>query len=279
VHVTARGDAGLAATAPDVTINARKAALTVALEGPATEHVGLPIEYRVRVTNTSKFPAPHTVLTAQIPAELEIVDVAKEGRSGNNRLSWNLGSLGAGENATVSFRVRSMKTPGDITLNAMATAECTDEARATIRTNLQGVAAMVVEVVDKFDPHRVGEDEDYVITVHNQGSADETNVTVVATIPDEMDFVSASGASQNSAEGRVIRFRPLARLAPKETATWHVITKCQRLGDVRFKTEVSSDSHKTPVVETESTVIFGREQTQPGSNAPATNPPTRTGRP
>ena len=53
----------------------------------------------------------------------------------------------------------------------------TGESRAC--TVWRGYAGLLLEMIDTVDPIQVGEMTDYVITITNQGTADDTNITTV----------------------------------------------------------------------------------------------------
>ena len=71
-------------------------------------------------------------------------------------------------------------------------------------TDLQGIPALLMEVVDEIDPVTVGDETTYVITVTNQGSAQDQNVTIVCNLEEAMSFVSGTGTSAVTAEGGTV---------------------------------------------------------------------------
>jgi uncharacterized repeat protein (TIGR01451 family) len=113
-----------------------------------------------------------------------------------------------------------------------------------------------LEVVDVSDPIEVGADETYIITVTNQGTADDNNIRIVCTLPDEEDFVAAQGPAKFKVEAKTVAFEPLPSLAPKDKAVYRVVVKGTKAADVRFKTSLTSDMLTSPVEETESTHIY-----------------------
>ena len=54
-------------------------------------------------------------------------------------------------------------------------------------------------------------------------------------------------------------FAPLKLLAPKAKATYRVIVKGVKAGDVRFRVSLTSDQMTSPAGETESTHIYSDE--------------------
>ena len=105
----------------------------------------------------------------------------------------------------------------------------------------------------------IGSKETYRIKVTNQGSAKDTNIDIVCTIPPEQTYVSSSGPTTATVKGNVLTFAPLPTLAPKAVATFKVITKGAKAGDSRFRVEMTTDVTTSPVMETESTHIYSDE--------------------
>ena len=93
----------------------------------------------------------------------------------------------------------------------------------------------------------------YEIIVTNQGSADGTNIAVTCTLSPEQGYVSATGLTQATVDGQVVRFAPLPSLDPKAKATYRVVAKAVKAGDVRFTVSMISDQQTIEVKETEST--------------------------
>ena len=109
-------------------------------------------------------------------------------------------------------------------------------------------------MVDISDPIAVGNNETYVITATNQGSAPDTNIRITCTLENTQQYVSSSGATTGSSAGSTITFAPLATLAPKAQATWRVTVKAVKAGDVRFTAVMNTDQLTRPVQETEATI-------------------------
>jgi uncharacterized repeat protein (TIGR01451 family) len=121
---------------------------------------------------------------------------------------------------------------------------------------VEGLAAILLEVVDIQDPIEVGTNSTYVISVTNQGSAADTNINIVATLPDALEYVTSEGPTEAMVNGNVVAFTPLAHLTAKETATYRVEVKGIKTGDIRFHVELNSGQMTSPVMETESTTIY-----------------------
>ncbi|HOK97035.1 MAG TPA: hypothetical protein PKW71_13025, partial [Anaerohalosphaeraceae bacterium] len=109
---------------------------------------------------------------------------------------------------------------------------------------------------DVSDPIEVGGNETYIITVTNQGSAQDTNISIKAMLEESMQYVSSSGATSGSFADGTVTFAPLPNLAPKAKATWQVVVKAVKPGDVRFKVVMNTDQLSRSVEETEATHFY-----------------------
>ncbi len=145
---------------------------------------------------------------------------------------------------------------GETKITAFASAECAPPVETSLATNIGTHPALRLEVVDVEDAIKIGENVVYKITVKNQGSGDDQDIRIVATLPDEESFVSASGPTNARTDGQVITFEPLTKLEPEKTAEWRVEAKATRPGDVRFEVKMTSRSLTKPAVETEPTRLY-----------------------
>lgn len=250
---TARDASGLAAQASASTI-VRKPVLTLRKTAPDFRYLGRPAAFELLVSNTGDAPATNTVLTDPLAAGLEFVDADNGGRLSGGAVVWDLGTIPPGGSRKVAVRLTPREI-GMIRNTATVRAVCA-EASAESTLAVRGIPAILLEVIDVEDPIEVGASETYVITVTNQGSSSDTNIVVTCTLPPEMEFVSADGPTAGQASGREVVFAPLASLAPKSRATYHVVVRGTQVGDLRFKVSMRSDQTTSPVEETESTHVY-----------------------
>jgi uncharacterized repeat protein (TIGR01451 family) len=146
--------------------------------------------------------------------------------------------------------------PGEqvIKANCRAKNDLTDTKETTVA--VEGVAAILFEVVDLADPIELNGETAYDIRIINQGSKEATNVQLSALMPPELKFLSAEGATRHRAEnGRVI-FEPLQRLPAKSETVYRIKAKGERAGDVRMKVQLMSDEIRQPITKEESTQVY-----------------------
>ena len=141
---------------------------------------------------------------------------------------------------------------GTVSFSGTAKGTCAKPVSTTCTTKISGIPAILLEVIDIEDPIGVGKTEAYHIEVTNQGSATDTGIRIACELEAVQEFVSGSGATAVSGQGRTITMAPLAALPPNEKAVWRVVVKATSAANVRFKVTMMSDQLTRPVEETES---------------------------
>lgn len=231
-----------------------KPELDVSIDGPSEEFLGRPLQYHIRVENTSDAPALDTVVTMEAGTNLHNMSVSRQKmkREGNQFM---IGELKAGESRefTVSF---DAEEPGEITNSVTAKAYCAQEKSEKVTTKVAGIPAVRLEVIDRSDPVKVGETTTYEISVKNQGSAEDLNVTLNGKLPQEMEFVSGEGDTKVTGNGQQVQFTSIDALAPGEMMSWNVKAKAKKAGKTKFQLELKSDANPKPVIEMEPTTLF-----------------------
>ncbi len=251
---TVTADGGLEATSNTTTTVVHEPKLKVTKTGPEMRYVGRPITFEITVANTGKVDVTNAVLTDPVPAGATFREATGGGQLRGGEVVWSLGTLAAGASKTVSLTVVARQRG---TLDNVATARATCvQAEGRHTTRVEGIPAILLEVVDVADPIEVGANETYRITVTNQGSAPDTGIAITCELPPEQSFVSADGPTEASVSGRRVRFAPFGPLAPKAEAVFTVVVKGTGTGDVRFRTTMKTDQTVTVVEETESTHIY-----------------------
>ncbi|HEU5115084.1 MAG TPA: hypothetical protein VFT74_00255, partial [Isosphaeraceae bacterium] len=268
-RAVARGGNDLEAHSRKPTTRIVASEISVNLEGPRAQYLNQPMTYRAHVKNTGDGPAPDASLRIDVDDMCRIVSVSKTDPKGvtpaesGNTLSWNLGDLEPGGERTVSFTVTTRGTQ-DLKHEAVATSACAaggDRAemgtdRETIATNIITLPALVLEMVDETDPVKVGDQEQYRIVVRNQGTGADKDVHLKLSVPDQFEFVNATGTTDVKADGQTLDFGTIDRLDPKAKASWDVRLKAKKAGDVKTKVELSSDYLHDPVPELEPTRVI-----------------------
>lgn len=256
VKTQAVGEGGLEAQAESA-VAVTEAKLDLAMTGPKLRYLDRSAVYTVAIANPGDSPANNIRLNVQMPAGFKYTTSTQGGRhdAQTRTISWFLGSLNAGEKREVQYSCVAAQT-GQHKHVAAAVGQRGIKAESEVMTNVEGISALLLEVVDVDDPVEVGTDTAYEIRVTNQGSREATNVEIHALVPKEMIVRGGQGPTNYRIEGQEIIFAPLAKLAPRADAIYRVFVRGTGVGDVRFRARLVSDSLAEPVIEEESTKVY-----------------------
>ncbi|MCF6150047.1 MAG: DUF11 domain-containing protein [Candidatus Kuenenia sp.] len=254
---TAVADGGLSVESNKTTTVVQQPELKITKTGPEKIYLGRNITYDISVSNVGNGPAASTVVTDTILANATFISASDGGVMSGNAIQWNVGTLQPNDSKKMSVTLKP-NGMGTVEDKAAAEAVCADAVSATAKTDVLGIAAILLEVIDVEDPVEVGKNVTYIITVTNQGSEHSKNVRITCTLEPTMGYVSSSGPTAGTlgGEGKVVTFSPLPSLAPKAQASWKVVVNAAEAGDVRFKVDMTDDRLERPVEETEATHFY-----------------------
>jgi uncharacterized repeat protein (TIGR01451 family) len=233
----------------------RQPVLAITKTGPELLFLGRSVSYEITVTNKGDAPAVNTVVEDTIPSGVASVRPSTGGTVSGSKVTWNAGTIPVNS----SYKASISYTPagaGTLANTATAVAKCANAVTASAKTLVKGIPAVLLEVVDLVDPVPVGSQTTYVITATNQGSMAGTNIAIICTLEDNEQYVSSSGPTNGTAEGKTVTFAPLPSLAAGAKATWQVVVKAVKAGDVRFTVKMNTGEFERPVDETEATNLY-----------------------
>ena len=251
----AQGGQGLSAHSESPTTTVRQPVLAFSCDANNRVFLGRNLDYRITVRNIGECDATGVVIKAPVPAGSSFISADASGRIENGGVVWRMDNLPAGRSATVTMAIHPSAV-GTARTTATASASCVPPASTECATEIAGIPAILLEVVDTVDPVEVGSDTTFVVTATNQGSSADANVRVVATLPSSMQFVSGAGATPVTAAGQVVTMTSLASLAPGAKAEWRIVVKAKSAQDARSRWEMTSDQFRTPIIETESSNLY-----------------------
>lgn len=252
---SARADGGLEAESGEPSVLVTEPVITLVSDCRETQYLSRNVTYEFTASNTGTGDSANAVLTVNLPAGAPFVRASDGATPSGNTITWRLGTLAAGQERTVSVTVLP-EAAGRYRATATLTGACADEQRALCETEIVGIPAILLEVIDITDPVEIGTETTYRIRVTNQGSARDSNIRIVCTLPEQQGFVSAGGSTGARTAGNTVTFAPLPVLQPKAVAEWTVTVRAEDEGDIRFRVSMTSDQLKTPVEETESTNLY-----------------------
>ncbi len=145
---------------------------------------------------------------------------------------------------------------------ATARAYCCDDVSSGTDVSFRGIPAILLEVVDSPDPIEVNGQTTYTIDVTNQGDADDTEISITATLAPEQKFISADGSGARGATHRVdgqrVSFSTVPVIHAKERITYKVTVSALSAANVRFAVKLTSKetTQGGSIDETESTTQY-----------------------
>jgi len=243
-----------AESAPTAT-TVRQPALIVTKNGAERQYLGRPLSYEITVVNKGDGIAKNTILEETIPVDIAGIEASAGTDISGSRLRWDLGTIPSNSSKTVRISYKPTKV-GIFTSDTTVNAHCTEPVNSLTRTAVVGIPVIRIDVVDLEDPIELGRNVTYVITASNDGSAPDHNLRLVCQLEDKLQYVSSSGATQASVMGQTLNFVQLRTLAPNTKATWRIVAKAVRPGDIRFKATLTSDELTRPIEETEATYLY-----------------------
>jgi uncharacterized repeat protein (TIGR01451 family) len=269
-EATASAEGGLQAK-DAAAVNVIMPRLEMQLVGPSLRYLDRKALYTLRVTNPGDAPAANVTVADMVPAGFKVLAASDGGRPDyqTRTVSWFLGEIGPGQTREVKLEVQAIN-PGEHHHKATAVGARGLRAEAEKVTRVEGLSALMVEMVDTEDPIEVNGDTAYEVRITNTGSKTETDIKLVAVIPDKMQFKNAQGPVRYREEGKTVVFEPLERLAPRADAIFRINVKALEAGTVLFKIQVSSANLPEPAIKTEPTRIYAdAPEPSAGPAAPA----------
>lgn len=234
--------------------------LDLAVEGPRRRFLEREAAYTVAITNPGTAPAERVELVAQLPSGLKFVSANNSGHynEANHTVHWQLDELPIRETGSVKLVTLPVEA-GEHKLLVSANADKGVSAEREQPVLIEGIAAIMFEVVDVNDPVEKGGETTYEIRVVNQGSKAASNVQLVVNLPAGMRPIAAEGPTHHSLAANRIVFDALSRLAPKADTTYRVRVQCLQPGDQRIQAQLMTAEMREPVTKEESTRVYSDE--------------------
>jgi uncharacterized repeat protein (TIGR01451 family) len=257
--LTARGDGSLQARSQSE-LEVIAPALAVAMDGPKKRYLEREATYTVSISNPGTAAAREVELVTYLPKGLEFVKADNFGEwdPQSRAVRWSLEELPANETGSVMLTAMPIEA-GEQKVVIEGTADQGLSARDEQSVLVEGVAAILFQVVDIQDPIEVNGETAYEIRVVNQGSKAATGVQLQAILPPQMKVLSANGPTEAVLERDGVLFGKLGQLAPRADATYIIRVQGLAPGDLRMRVQVVTNEITTPVSKEESTRVYSDE--------------------
>jgi uncharacterized repeat protein (TIGR01451 family) len=245
-------------TAKDaVNVNVIMPRLDLVLTGPGLRYLERKALYTLKVTNPGDAPATNVTVADMVPAGFKVLAASDGGRHDfqTRTVSWFLGEIGPGQTRSVQMEAQAIAS-GEHKHKATAVGARGLRAESELTTKVEGVSALLVELVDTEDPIEVNGETAYEVRITNTGSKTETDIKLVATVPDKMAFKNAQGPARYQEHGKQVVFEPIEKLAPRADAIFRINVKTLEAGTVRFQIQLTSANLTEPIIKMEPTRIY-----------------------
>ncbi|MCC7362611.1 MAG: DUF11 domain-containing protein [Anaerolineales bacterium] len=174
--------------------------LALVKTGPLTATPGAGLSYQIVVTNSGPSDAVAVVVSDTLPAALTSATAASSQGACSivvDLLTCNLGTLAAGQSATIVVNANVAATASGVITNTATVSSNTPETNTgnnsgTALTTLAGQADLAITKGDAPDPVIAGELLTYTLTVVNNGPTAASAVTVTDQLPAGVTLVTAT---------------------------------------------------------------------------------------
>ncbi len=257
--MTARADANLQIEA-NCEFEVISPELQLSIEGPHRRFLERPATYQVSVDNPGTATAKDVQLVTHLPRGMQFVSANNKGEydSSSHSVHWSLAELPAHERGSVELVALPIES-GTHTLQVSTKAEQGLEDRSDKQVIVEGLSALMFEVIDVEGLIEIGGETTYEIRVQNQGSKAATNVQVAAIMQAGLRPTSAHGETRHSIQGERVIFAPLPKLAPRAETTFRIQVQGVRPGDQRVSVKIASDDLQQPISKEISTRVYADE--------------------
>jgi uncharacterized repeat protein (TIGR01451 family) len=258
--ITVNGEGGLVAS-DSALFDILRPKIDVAVSGPKLRYVDRHAVYVLKVTNPGNAAASRVEVQQAIPTGFKFHQANSGGQynDASRLVTWKLGELPAGQSKDIAVDLIPIEAgEHQFMVHAMAAGGLKSQADA--RTIVEGLPSLLIEVAHVDDPLEVGAETVFEIRLSNTGTKAETNVEVVCTLPEQLEYRGkGSTPIKCRQEGREVIFEPVPRLAPRGDVIYRVHVRGVAPGDVRFRTRIKSDGLRDPVLREETLRIYSDE--------------------
>ena len=154
--------------------------LDLQVAGPGLRYLDRKAQFAFKVTNPGDAPATNVTVSDVVPAGFKFLSASDGGQHdfSTRTVSWFLGEIAPGQTKEVKIEVMAVE-PGEHRQHVAAQAARGLKAESELMTRVEGLSAILTEVVDTEDPIEVGAETVYEIRITNTGSKTETDLKLV----------------------------------------------------------------------------------------------------
>jgi uncharacterized repeat protein (TIGR01451 family)/MYXO-CTERM domain-containing protein len=273
----ATGNAATVMANADVTVTSTAVLSLTETGAPNPVAAGTELVYTLAYGNGGTDTAAAASIVAAVPSNATFVSAIAGGvyDSGANQVTFDLGSVAAGMNGTVTFTVL-VSTPlaNGTSLAASSMMSATGVAGAPSMAITSVASAPTLSLTNTGTPNPVlaGSQLTYTLAFANNGTDAAHGVSLTDTLPADLGFISASNGGSYDAGTNTVSWTPAdLGAAGTGSVTLVVLVKSSAAAGVLSDTAtLSATNNSTPVTATAMTMVSSPIQPDGGSSDAAT---------
>ena len=237
--------------------------LDIEIVGPSSRTLGSRAELTVKLANTSSESIDDVRVILTHDAALAPKEATTAAVQEGDTLNWQLETLRAGEGVQLQVEFECSVPARRACVLVTVTGRNIPEEQAEICLEVVPVEGILdIQIDDRGDPVKVGEETEYRISVTNRGLQAARQIQLTAVVPSRLRVLSArvlEGERQLNVDfnvqGQELVFDTIPSLAADGRLSFSVHAKALQAGDAEFCVQLTHDARVKPVEIREMTTI------------------------
>jgi uncharacterized repeat protein (TIGR01451 family) len=240
--------------------------IALSRSGPKRRYLGREAVFMNTLVNESSFPVDGAVLVESVPAGMEFAGASHGGQynDGSHTIAWRIDQMAPGETRVVKSRLMP-RGLGSQTSAVRLTIPNGEPVEATSQTEVEGFAALGLDVTGVDGPVDLGEKITLHVNARNKGTVPVTNLVVTVEVPEQMEVLAARGPGKTVQEPGRLKFGPMPSLEGRTAAACEIVLAAKKRGDSRVRLSVQADQIDKPLTREESILIL-QESSEPSAS-------------
>jgi len=215
--------------------------LQVTVLGPETHSVGAPATYLIRISNHGTAAVSGVQVSAALPAAAKLLSATGDAQmsADESKVNWSPMNIAGGAELSLEIKCR-LNATGEATIAAQV-ATAGRKIVGSMKTNVEGLANLKLEVVDPTGPLAVGEEAVYEVHIKNRGTKAAEKIYIDGLFSRGVEPVAAQGHTYEIKNGAV-HFDELPALAPGKELVLTIRAVADRPGAHLFRAEAECQS-------------------------------------
>jgi uncharacterized repeat protein (TIGR01451 family) len=249
-------EGGLTAEAKAV-IEISGSKIALSRSGPPRRYLGRQAVFANTLVNESSFPVDGVVLVESLPTGMEFAGASHGGQynDGSRTIAWRIEPMAPGETRVVKSRLVA-RALGNQNSTIRLTVPNGEPVEATSQTQVEGFAALGLDVTGVDGPVDLGEKMTLHVNARNKGTVAVSNLVVTVEVPEQMEIVSARGPGKTEQEPGRLKFGPVPTLEGRTAAACEIVLVARKRGDSRVRVSIHADQIDKPLTREESILIL-----------------------